>query len=393
MAPGTEPPQEDTVTHKPISETVPLDRAWQEGRRIYVRCGYKSTLNQQMRQLGARWDPDQRALWVGSTKKPAVLVLVAEAAERADRVARVKDLGLWVAIPRGMASVREQAKQLGLLFDGDRKEWAAPTRQAQEKVERLVAEQRAAKRAERDQAERESAELEERIAAERGRPTQEVTAQVLAERSGRRATGELVSYRWVSTRRMRSGDARGLLHRVGEVIELDDGRHGVVVEAEAWFTDDERASSMCWHDETADQAHWDLWHRVAVVEDTADEAAERQERRERAEDAVELHALWHASGQGPAAEGTRVVPESELVGSIQLQYGTGHTRHDGGTLILAANRVVFNHPGWYDDYRATWRESRDEELVARVRAAIVRGVRERVFVDQMEYVYRVSIQG
>lgn len=345
------------MPHKPISEHIPIDRAWQEGRRVYVRCGYRSKLNQQMRQLGARWDADQRALWVGSTKKPAVLALLAEAAERMERVEGVKALGLWVAIPRGMAQVREQAKKLGCLFDGDRKEWAAPSPEARAQVEHLVAEQE------------------------------------LAERAGRRTTGELVSHRWVSTRRMRSGDARGMLHRVGEVIQLADGRHGVVVEAKAWFTSEEMASSVCWHEETADRAHWDLWHQVAVVEDTAAEAAERQERRERAEDAAELHALWHAGGRGSATEGVRLVPEGERLGSIQCRYGTGHTRHDGGTLVLTRDgRVVFTHPGWYDDYRATWWESRDEALVTRVRAAIVRGARERVFVDQMEYVYRVSVR-
>lgn len=379
---------------KPISETIPTDRAWQEGRRIYVRCGYKSKLNNQMRQLGAHWDADQRALWVGSTKQPAVLDLLAEAAERAERIEGVKALGLWVAIPRGMASVREQAKELGCLFDGDRKEWAAPTTEARAQVEALVAEQRAAKRAERQKAERELAELEAQIAGSPEQPAEAVAGQVLAERSGRVATGETVSHRWVSTRRMRRGDAQALLHRVGEVIELADGRHGVVVEAQAWFTDDEMASSMCWHDQTADQAHWDLWHQVAVVEDTKAEAEQRRARRERAEDAAELHALLEAAGRmgEDVQEGAPVVALEDQVGSVECRYGTGHTRHRGGVLTLTRQgRVVFAHPGWYDDYRSTWWESADPVLVERARAALVAGARERVFVDQMEYVYRVTV--
>lgn len=378
---------------KPLSETIDTDRAWQEGRRIYVRCGYKSKLNSQLRQLRAHWDPERRALWVGSTKKPAVIALIEEATQRADHIEAIKARGLWVNIPRGMPEVREQAKKLGAVFDADRTEWAAPTPEARAQVERLVAEHRAAKRADRLAAKREREELKAAVAQAPASQAEVVMGEVLAGRVRRRATGEVVSHRWVSTRRMRSGDARVLLHRVGELIELADGRHGVVVKVQAWFTDGERASSMCWHDETADRAHWDLWHRVAVVEDTAAEAAERRERRERDEDAAELHALWHVRGRGPVVEGTRLVPEAERVGSIRMRYGTGHTRHDGGTMTLTkGGLVVFTHPGWYDDYRSTWWESSDRALVARVRAAVVRGARERVFVDQMEYVYRVSVR-
>lgn len=318
-----------------------------------------------------------------------------EAAERADHIEGVKALGLWVTIPRGMSQVRESAKKLGCLFDGDRKQWAAPTAEARAQVERLVVEHRAAKRAERQQADREIAELQAQIAQERGtRPAQEVSAQVLAERAGRRATGEMATFHWVSTAYMRGGQARSMLRKVGEVITLDDGRRGVVVEAKVWFTDDEMASSVCWHDEIDPGAHWDLWHRVAVVADTEAEAAERRERQEREREASELHSLMNLPAAGPVQEGTHVVAERDRVGRIECRYGTGHTLHDGGVLTLTRDgRVVGTHPGWYDDYRSTWWECRDEALVERVRAAVEGGARERVFVDQMAYVYTVTLAG
>lgn len=204
----------------------------------------------------------------------------------------------------------------------------------------------------------------------------------------------MATFEWVSTAYMRRGDAQAMLRKVGEVIELADGRHGVVVQAKAWFTGDEMASSVCWHAETHDQAHWDLWHQVAVVADTEAEAARRRERQDQAREAAELHALMNLPASGPVQEGARVVAERDRVGRIECRYGTGHTLHDGGALTLTRDgRVVGTHPGWYDDYRATWWESRDAALVERVRAVLGAGARERVFVDQMAYVYVVTPAG
>ena len=380
------------MTCKPLNDTISLDRAWQQGRRIYVRCGYKSILNTQMRQLGAHWDHEKRALWVGSTKKPAVLELLAEAAERIEKIERVKALGLWVAIPRGAAEARKSAQKLGCLFDRDRKEWAAPTIQAREQVEHLVAKYRQTKRAERKKAERELAELEAEIAQVPERDPEEVTGQVLAQRAGRQATGEMATHQRVSTQYMRRGQAQSMLHKVGEVITLADGRRGVVVEAKAWFTDEESASSVCWHDQTHDQAHWDLWHRVAIVVDTEAEAAQRRERQEQERDAAEVHAVmetawhWHQVHQG-----SYVVPAEDLVGRIECRYGSGFVLQDGGTLFLTRDgRVVFTHPGWEDDdYQGTWREISDEVLVGRARRLVEAGDRVRSFTVQMGYEYRV----
>lgn len=128
--------------------------------------------------------------------------------------------------------------------------------------------------------------------------------------------------------------------------------------------------------------------------DTEDEAAQRRERQEQGRDAAELHALVNLPAAGPVQEGTHVVAEQDRVGRIECRYGTGHTLHEGGALTLTRDgRVVGTHPGWYDDYRSTWWESRDLELVGRVRAVVEGGTRERVFVDQMAYVYTVTLAG
>lgn len=374
----------------PAAEDIPIDRAWRQGRRLYVRCGYRSALNAELRAIGARWDDDQRALWVGPTRFERALPLIRAYVRKLERIEATKALGLWVAVPRGAAEVRARAKDLECVYDDGRKEWAAPSPAAQARLEELVAEHKDRKKTERAAAKRRREELA--AAAGRGEGSlEELTARDLAARAGRVSTGEFASHRWVSTRPMRGPDARKALHPVGAVIELADGRHGVVVEAKAWFTGDEEASSLCWHDEITPGAHWDLWHRVVVVEDTAEEEAERQERAARAADAAELRALMQALGRG-AIEGSPPADLGRRVGAVSCRYGTGHTRHGGGTVELYEDgRVVWTHPGYHDDYRATWVSTRDEDAAVRVWSALAGGPRRRVVVDQMEYEYTVTV--
>ena len=129
----------------------------------------------------------------------------------------------------------------------------------------------------RAQAEREEAKKAERKAddqlAEKNRRARVVEA------SGRTPTGETANHRIVSTRRMSRAEAEDMTHPLGTVIQLDDGRSGVVVDTTTWFTNGDDASSMCWHPETHDEAHWDLLHVVAIVEPTAVELAHDEARR------------------------------------------------------------------------------------------------------------------
>ena len=109
---------------KPIHDGIPTDRAWQVGRRIYVRCGYKSQINKDMRNIGAKWDPAERALWVGSTKKTQVIEICLAAQQRVDECEAVRAQGRWVEIPRGAGDILAVVKELGGVYDPDGKRWA-----------------------------------------------------------------------------------------------------------------------------------------------------------------------------------------------------------------------------------------------------------------------------
>jgi hypothetical protein len=78
------------TTDRPLADDIPTDRAWRTGRRIYIRCGYNSRTNTDLRDIGAKWDADVRALWVGSGKADHVLAILAAATERAAAVEAVK---------------------------------------------------------------------------------------------------------------------------------------------------------------------------------------------------------------------------------------------------------------------------------------------------------------
>ena len=114
----------------PIHPDIPVERAWKVGRRIYVRCGYKSQLNTQMREIGAKWDGDERALWVGSGKVDQVVPLVQAAAERGAAIDAVKAAGHWVTIPYDATDIRAAAKKAGGIWDGEQRRWAMPSAEA-----------------------------------------------------------------------------------------------------------------------------------------------------------------------------------------------------------------------------------------------------------------------
>src|SRR5690606_37823695 len=109
--------QKGTAMAKPIADDIPTTRAWQEGRRIYVRCGYKTQLHQALRSLCAHWDSDQRARWVGVTKKTRVVELVRAHEQRITALEEVKQAGRWISIPYEAGEVRTKIKTLGGVWD------------------------------------------------------------------------------------------------------------------------------------------------------------------------------------------------------------------------------------------------------------------------------------
>ncbi|OLZ51629.1 hypothetical protein BS329_15290 [Amycolatopsis coloradensis] len=380
---------------KPIHEDIDLGRAWQVGRRIYVRCGYNSSLGEQLRQLGANWDRDEKRLWVGSGKKPRVIPLVQAADERVRQIEEIKQQGRWLTIPYEASDIRHRAKDeaVGGVYDGDRKQWAFPTDEGLAEIRELIAERRRREEAAAEEArlqrtehqrsirETEQAEAEQEKASRRER---------LITASGRTPTGDEAELRVISTRLMNKATAWTMAEPLGTLARLRDGRRGIVVDRKVWFTDEEMASSVCWHRETHDEAHWDILHTLAIVEPTAEEQAADDAERAAHADAVEIHQIIEAATRGgDITQGWNGIEDSQRVGVIRCWYGTGE-RNPGGTLIFTTDeRVVLQHPGYYDDYLHTERVSTDPELVARVRAVLAKGSRQREHVDQLIYEYEV----
>ncbi len=69
-----------------------VDTAWKTARRVYVRSEWGSGLSHRLRSLGARWDAEVKALWVGARKLGEVEALLASLEqERAARGQRARD--------------------------------------------------------------------------------------------------------------------------------------------------------------------------------------------------------------------------------------------------------------------------------------------------------------
>ncbi|WP_433513902.1 hypothetical protein ACQP2T_61860 [Nonomuraea sp. CA-143628] len=387
------------MTQKKIHEDIPLERAWQTGRRIYVRCGYNSQLNKQLLQLGSTWDGDVRARWVGSTKKTAVVELVRAHLERIAAIERVKAEGRWVAIPYEATDIRARAAALDGVWDDGRKQWAmrAEEHQAeiielvqtyQAEIDRQQAEQRAALKRDRQIAEQANKKRDQERAEAEAATRRE---RILTE-SGRTPTGETDKLTIISTRYMNRAGALQMAHQLGDVVRFDDDRRGVVVSVKAWFTDEEIASSICWHAQTHDEAHWDIEHTVAIVEPTEEEKTADAERAAVRRDALEIHDLiQHISRatQPLTPDEWATIGNVATVGEISETYGSTYNR--GTTLKLTRDgRAYWTHPGYHDDYISTGGSTSDPETVARLRAILNVGPRTREVIDQMLHTYKVK---
>ncbi len=375
---------------KPIHPDIPTDRAWQTGRRLYVRCGYKSQLNADLRAIGATWDADMRALWVGSTKRDAVVQAVRAAEGKRAEIESIKAAGRWVSVPYDASAVRDRAKELGGVWDGDQKRWAMPSDESATEVRGL-----------RDtwQRDRDAAEQARRDAAREAQITREEQAtrderERAIDRAGRALSGETARFTEVSTRRMHKHIARQTARSLGSVVKLRDGRRGVITGVKIWFTGEDFASSVCWHPETHDQAHWDFRYTVEIVEPTAEELADDATKAAERADADAIHeVMWNAGKLTGARADDRwtTIPEEDRAGVITATSGEA-TLIRGGTLILTRDdRVVWQHPGYYDDYVRSEGISTDAELVERVRGLLAGGSRKRTMPGQLPTYYEVRV--
>lgn len=333
----------------------------------------------------ARWMP--RQLLPGRFRD-AVVTAVAEATERARRVQELKDRGHWLDIPFDAEHVREAAKDANAVYDGDRKQWAFPDADSLARVTELrdvwITDTDEEKRLAVVAAERRRQAEEERRALER--------RERIVAGSDRTPTGEVVEHREISTRHMNRHTAEDRAREDGSLVYLDDGRRGVVVDRKIWFTGEDMASSVCWHQETHDEAHWDFQYTVLVVEDTEEEKAADAERAAQRADALAIHAVVDKAPQltgATAGDYWTDLPVDQRVGTIDVTTGTTGTVRAGQLVLTRDGRVVWQHPGYYDDYIRSEGVSTDPDLVVTVRALFAPGPRKRVVRGTMPTYYEV----
>lgn len=86
-----------------------------------------------------------------------------------------------------------------------------------------------------------------------------------ARRAGLVATGQVLQLRVPAAAAGGRTEALRDSRPPGAVLDLPEGRSGVVLSRAVSFCGDVLPSSMCWHPETGDRAHWDVMYEVAVV--------------------------------------------------------------------------------------------------------------------------------
>jgi hypothetical protein len=347
-----------------IHPDIPDEKAWQQGRRIYIRCGYNSILNGQVREIGGKWDRDEGALWVGTGKRDQVIPLILAQAERASATEAVKDAGLWVKIPFAASNVRDQAKKLGARWDGARKEWAMPSADALATVQTLLT------AAATEEAQREAA-AKAKTAAAAARTEDDILSE-----SGRTVCGERKSLTGRLDGHGRRPWAEQAKPQPGDIRITVDGVRVLVLSStvDFWFDQDQADFNP------SREPGWYYTYACVAVEPTASEAAADVARAAVQEDAEEIAAVTEAVRKGveymPEIQAGTLRTSGAVAGRITVSSGsTGYS--DGEVTLTGDGQVIWYHPGYYDDYRASEGTTSDADLAARVYAVIAGGDRTR----------------
>jgi hypothetical protein len=127
---------------KSIHPDIPIETAWQTGRRLYVRTSAKSQLGQWMSANGGHWDRDMTpwGLWVGSTKKAALIPELLAHLERVAAMMAKKATLVPVSIPYERTDLRQIVKDAGGMWDKPNKQWLVAAKVAEQIHTTLAAE-------------------------------------------------------------------------------------------------------------------------------------------------------------------------------------------------------------------------------------------------------------
>lgn len=111
-----------------------------QGSRIYVRGTYYGDPSiPKLKSLGAHWDPQERAWWVGTAKQSDIEQLVNKVNGRKEAYKeRASQATIPVKIPFEMSSIREDAKKLGAIWDAQNKMWMFATQDLADRIKQDI---------------------------------------------------------------------------------------------------------------------------------------------------------------------------------------------------------------------------------------------------------------
>lgn len=188
--------------------------------------------------------------------------------EHQQEVAQAKEEGRWVEGPYASAEIAARIRELGGKPDHITDGWIMPEAQHVPEITALLQawRQETELAAEAKRIAQEAAEQAERQAAE---ARQQRIAERLIAKSGRTPTGETTGWTEYSTDYMNRAEAMADAHKLGSVITLDDGRTGVIIGVDVWFTNRQTAEEEGYNPVTGYDAHWTWRYEAAIVRDSA----------------------------------------------------------------------------------------------------------------------------
>lgn len=321
-------------------ENLPLDTIWQTGRRVYLRCGYRSAAHEQIKALGAHWDNDTKAWWIGSGQRDQVVEIARALIGRREAVAEVKDAGHLISIPFEATDIRQHAKTLGAVWIPDRKLWALPTAEALAQVQPLVDELRsaaeaaqAAARAVERAEEKAAMEAAQQSTAEDRKTTFAERAASLAAKAGRTITSpDQVQVNWESPGHRSQVAAR---FQPGDVKRRKDGSRVLLVDVNLWFFDPDMDDDggAPWQEKA-----WNISARCVNVEPTPTEAAEIAAEAQRDADKLrldEIQRLIERTGERPDPT------DGQILIRGQRMFNTGDIYGGGSWFEITAQHIWF----------------------------------------------------
>ncbi len=366
--PGTQP-----KPPQPIHTDIPVDRAWRVGRRVYIKTGKTSKLNEKLIALNATWDGEVGARWVGTGKLEIVTPMILDHLAVIAKLEAIKADGRWAVPPRGADSIHTLAQQLRGVWDKPNRRYAMPSDEALEQMNQAIADWNATQRRERlglqiKQEQMQAAQPTATIT------TAQVREQQLIDACGRQVTDERGEKTLRVTGHMRRPDAERRSPKPGDIRRIRGGRRVLVLSRKVWFASQDMIDDGAFL-HPAEDPGWRCDITYAVLTPTAKEIESDHVEAAEAADLKEIDDLMTAVNRD--SKPTTVDSLSRLDGPSITTDSPGSMSIHGGKVTVTDDGVFYQHPGFYDCWTPSQWQVTDPGLLARIAAVLALGERRQ----------------